>query len=112
MMSRWSLVGSMATEMVCARSCAEMPVVTPSRASIDTVKAVEWRERLDVDISSRWSCLAIPAGYTGKPYCCDTVQGAITSRFPDRFYAYFSTRAGREWDSITLEIPIRADQCE
>ena len=36
-----SLVGSMATEMVCARSCAEMPVVTPSRASMETVKAVE-----------------------------------------------------------------------
>ena len=30
----------MATWMVRARSAAEMPVVTPSRASIDTVKAV------------------------------------------------------------------------
>jgi hypothetical protein len=43
----------MATEMVWARSCAEMPVETPSRASIDTVKAVEWRARLERDISSR-----------------------------------------------------------
>ena len=32
--------GSIATEMVRARSAAEMPVVTPWRASIDTVKAV------------------------------------------------------------------------
>ena len=30
----------MATWMVCARSAAEMPVVTPSRASTETVKAV------------------------------------------------------------------------
>ena len=34
---------SMATAMVCARSWAEMPVVTPSRASIETVNAVENR---------------------------------------------------------------------
>ena len=33
-------VGSMATAMVRARSGAEIPVVTPSRASIETVKAV------------------------------------------------------------------------
>ena len=32
--------GSIATWIVCARSAAEMPVVTPSRASIETVKAV------------------------------------------------------------------------
>ena len=32
--------GSIATAMVRARSAAEMPVVTPSRASIETVKAV------------------------------------------------------------------------
>jgi hypothetical protein len=30
----------MAVRIVLARSAAEMPVVTPSRASIDTVKAV------------------------------------------------------------------------
>ena len=39
----------MATEMVCALSCAEIPVETPSRASMDTVKAVEWRERFERD---------------------------------------------------------------
>ena len=33
--------GAMATATVCARSAAEIPVVTPSRASIDSVKAVE-----------------------------------------------------------------------
>ena len=38
--------GSMATATVRARSCAEMPVVTPSRASIETVKAVSWRRRV------------------------------------------------------------------
>ena len=43
-MSAAPLVGSMATETVRARSWAEMPVVTPSRASIDSVKAVSWRE--------------------------------------------------------------------
>ena len=39
-MSSGPLVGSMATATVRARSWAEMPVVTPSRASIETVKAV------------------------------------------------------------------------
>jgi len=33
-------VGSIATWIVRDRSWAEMPVVTPSRASIETVKAV------------------------------------------------------------------------
>jgi hypothetical protein len=37
------LAASIATAMVRARSAAEMPVVTPSRASIETVKAVSWR---------------------------------------------------------------------
>lgn len=34
-----------------ARSWAEMPVVTPSRASIEVVKAVSWREAFLFDIS-------------------------------------------------------------
>ncbi len=38
--SRGRDCGSMATWIVWARSCAEMPVVMPSRASIDTVNAV------------------------------------------------------------------------
>jgi hypothetical protein len=37
----------MATAMVWARSCAEMPVVTPWRASMEMVKAVLWRLPLD-----------------------------------------------------------------
>ncbi len=45
-----------ATAMVCARSCAEMPVVTPSRASIETVKAVWCRVALDWLIKGRPSC--------------------------------------------------------
>ena len=39
-MSCAPLLGSIATWIVRERSCAEMPVVTPSRASIETVKAV------------------------------------------------------------------------
>ena len=38
--SRGVLSGSIATWIVRARSCAEMPVVTPSRASIETVNGV------------------------------------------------------------------------
>src|SRR5271166_6336712 len=38
--SRGRLSGSIATWIVCARSWAEMPVVTPSRASIETVNGV------------------------------------------------------------------------
>src|ERR1700674_5541628 len=47
-----------ATRMVCARSAAEIPVVTPSAASIDTVKLVPWRDRFIGVISARPSCLA------------------------------------------------------
>jgi hypothetical protein len=39
-MSACPFVGSIATEIVRARSCAEIPVVTPSLASIETVNAV------------------------------------------------------------------------
>ena len=40
MTSYGPFVGSIATWIVTERSCAEIPVVTPSRASIETVKAV------------------------------------------------------------------------
>ena len=43
----------MATAIVRARSAAEMPVVTPSRASMETVKAVWWREALCRAMSRR-----------------------------------------------------------
>src|SRR5580700_1487440 len=38
--SKGLAAGSMAVWIVCARSCAEIPVVTPSRASIETVNGV------------------------------------------------------------------------
>ena len=40
--SRGPRFGSIATWIVCARSCAEIPVVMPSRASTETVNAV-WK---------------------------------------------------------------------
>ena len=45
--------GSIATRIVCARSAAEMPVVTPSRASMDSVNAVPKREVLSEVIGAR-----------------------------------------------------------
>ena len=45
----------MATWIVCARSAAEMPVVTPSRASIETVNAVCRRASLRSVIGGRLS---------------------------------------------------------
>src|SRR6059058_5548657 len=47
--------GSMAVRMVTARSEALMPVVTPTRASMDSVKAVPWAEVLMGDMSGRCS---------------------------------------------------------
>ena len=54
---RGRLRGSIATRMVCARSAAEMPVVTPSRASMVSVKAVPKREELCCVMGNRrrWS---------------------------------------------------------
>ncbi len=52
-----SLLASIATDTVRARSAAEMPVVTPSCASIDTVNAVSWRVPLWRLISGRPSAL-------------------------------------------------------
>src|SRR4051794_40135305 len=51
--SRGRVSGSIATWIVCARSAAEMPVVTPSRASIDTVKAVSNGDSFLAAIRSR-----------------------------------------------------------
>ena len=50
-MSLGFVLGSSTVLMVCARSEAEMPVVTLSLASIETVKAVQWREVLLATIS-------------------------------------------------------------
>ena len=43
--------------IVCARSAAEMPVVTPAAASIDTVKLVPMAVPLSLTMSGRRSCL-------------------------------------------------------
>ena len=45
-----------AVSTVCARSAALMPVVTPSAASIEMVKAVEREERFPSTIIGRSSC--------------------------------------------------------
>src|ERR1700733_4026621 len=49
------LSGSIATWMVWARSCAEIPVVTPSRASTETVKGVSNGDSFLADIRSSCS---------------------------------------------------------
>lgn len=46
-------LGSMTTRMVWARSAAEIPVVTPSRASIDSVKAVPKRDVFSLVMGAR-----------------------------------------------------------
>ncbi len=62
--------GLAATATVCARSAAEMPVVMPSRASIDTVKAVEWRLAL---------CRAI-GGRPSRATCAESSARQISPR--------------------------------
>ena len=48
--------GSIATWIVCARSAAEIPVVTPSRASTETVNAVPRRASFRWVMGGRPSC--------------------------------------------------------
>ena len=52
-MSCGPFAGSTATRIVCARSAALMPVVTPSRASMVTVNGVAWAVSFCSDMSSR-----------------------------------------------------------
>src|SRR5438093_3358768 len=58
-----------ATLMVCARSAAEMPVVTPEAASMDTVKLVPCTERLRATIGKRFrrSACASVIGMQTRP---------------------------------------------
>ena len=49
--------GLIAAWMVVARSAAEIPVVTPSAASMETVKLVSMTSRLSPTINGRRSCL-------------------------------------------------------
>src|SRR5690242_1607749 len=53
-MSRGVALADAATLMVRARSAAEIPVVTPEAASIETVKFVPWIERLRATIGRRF----------------------------------------------------------
>ena len=71
-MSSTPLVGSTATAIVRARSWAEMPVVTPSRASIETVKAVPWPDWLSVDIGGRrnWRARSAVIDRQIRPRAC------------------------------------------
>ena len=55
-MSSCPLLTSVATEIVCALSCADIPVVTPSLASIDTVNAVSCRPSFRRAINERPNC--------------------------------------------------------
>src|SRR5918994_4787315 len=67
--SSGSVASSTATLHVCARSAAEMPVETPSLASMETVKAVPMREELWVIICgiSRWSSISSAIGRQMSP---------------------------------------------
>jgi hypothetical protein len=57
-MSSGVALAAAATRIVCARSAAEMPVVTPCAASIDTVKLVPCADRFTAVIGARFSCRA------------------------------------------------------
>ncbi len=71
-MSSGAASGRAATCTVRARSAAEMPVVMPSAASIDTVKLVPWTERLLAVIggSRRRSACAAVIGMQISPRPC------------------------------------------
>src|SRR6266705_2065358 len=68
-MSPGVALGKAATLMVRARSAAEMPVVTPDAASMDTVKLVPCTERLRATIGSRFrrSACASVIGMQTRP---------------------------------------------
>ncbi len=95
-MSAAPLAWSMATETVRARSCALMPVETPSRASMETVKAVSWRDEFCDAISGRPSasirspgsvrqirprpCVAIKLIASGVAICAGMTRSPSFSR--------------------------------
>src|SRR6266851_5766369 len=68
-MSAGVALGEAATLMVCERSAAEMPVVTPEAASMDTVKLVPCTERLRATIGKRFrrSACASVIGMQTRP---------------------------------------------
>ncbi len=95
-MSSGPLLGSMAAATVRARSGAEMPVVTPSRASIETVKAVWSREAFCCAISGSFNrstrsrvsarqirprpCLAMKLIAAGVAICAGMMRSPSFSR--------------------------------
>src|SRR3569623_3410972 len=95
-MSCLFLLASIATDTVRARSCAEMPVVTPSRASIETVNAVSCRVPLLRLINSSPSesmrslviarqtrprpCLAMKLIFSGVAICAGMTRSHSFSR--------------------------------
>ena len=71
-MSSWPLAGSTAVRIVCARSAARMPVVTPSRASMVTVNGV-WCGRL---VLQRHELEAQVVAALGRERQADPARGA------------------------------------
>ena len=66
-MSFAPLVGSMAVAIVRARSCAEMPVDTPSRASIDCVNAVRSRAAFVRTMNQKAKALGMTRTHFDEP---------------------------------------------
>ena len=119
--------GLIATAIVCARSCAEIPVVTPSRASTDTVKAVWCRVPLAAAINGRpsastrlrvsarqispraWRAMKLTA--SGVANCAGMIRSPSFSRFssstrmnmrPLMASSISSSTLQRYWDSAML----------
>src|SRR6266702_2437364 len=83
-MSPGVALGEAATLMVCARSAAEMPVVTPDAASMDTVKLVPCTERLRATIGRRFrrSACASVIGMQMRPlpnFAMKLIFSAVTN---------------------------------
>src|SRR6266852_1933826 len=83
-MSAGVALGEAATLMVCARSAAEMPVVTPEAASMDTVKLVPCTERLRATIGKRFrrSACASVIGMQTRPlpnFAMKLIFSAVTN---------------------------------
>ena len=67
---------AVATRTVCARSAAEMPVVTPLAASMETVNAVLCCARLSATISGKFNCRACASvsGMQIRPRPCVAIK--------------------------------------
>src|SRR6266849_9057647 len=74
--SNGRVFGSIATLMVCARSCAEIPVVMPSRASIASQKAVPYCEVFSLVMGPmrRWSRRSSVMARQTRPRPCRAMK--------------------------------------